>query len=358
MAEKKRLLSLDVLRGITVAGMILVNNGAGPDIYAPLKHSAWNGLTPCDLVFPFFLFITGISTYISLRKFNFEASKSVIFKIIKRAVIIILICWGIDWFHHICKGDFFPLEHLRLTGVLTRIGLCYGIVSLLAISIPHKHLLKIAAALLILYSCILIYGNGYVLGENNIISIIDKSILGSTHLYTKSPIDPEGLLGTLSAIAHTLIGFCFGILLFRYKDVNEKVLQLLLAGFVLIAIGWLVSFGLPLNKRIWSPSYVLVTCGGAASLLAFLMYQIDVKGHEKWSRFFTVFGVNPLFLYVLSEVLAIILSAFGLNDVAYHAISSIISNTYLASATYAVSFMLLLGLAGYPLYRKEIYIKI
>ncbi|WP_288180035.1 heparan-alpha-glucosaminide N-acetyltransferase domain-containing protein, partial [Bacteroides sp. CAG:633] len=116
--EKKRLLSLDVLRGLTVFGMIVVNNAGGSQSYESLRHSAWNGLTPCDLVFPFFLFIMGISTYIALRKFDFQPSAPVIRKILKRTVLILLIGWAIGWFDFACEGDFFPFAHLRLTGVL------------------------------------------------------------------------------------------------------------------------------------------------------------------------------------------------------------------------------------------------
>ena len=148
----KRLLSLDILRGITVCGMILVNNAGGPVSYAPLRHSVWNGLTPCDLVFPFFLFMVGISTYISLRKFNFEPTSEVVKKIVRRTFLIILIGLAIDWFGYVCNGDFFPIDTLRIPGVLQRIGLCYGIVSLMVIYINHKYLPWICGGLLLAYS--------------------------------------------------------------------------------------------------------------------------------------------------------------------------------------------------------------
>ena len=135
---KKRLLSLDALRGITVAGMILVNNAGGKVSYAPLQHSAWNGLTPCDLVFPFFLFIMGISTYISLNKFNFNVSLQVVTKILKRTFLILCIGWAIGWFDHVCEGDFLPFVHLRIPGVLQRIALCYCVISFTALFMNHK----------------------------------------------------------------------------------------------------------------------------------------------------------------------------------------------------------------------------
>lgn len=358
MEEKKRLLALDILRGITVAGMILVNNAGGKDSYAPLKHEVWNGLTPCDLVFSFFLFIMGVSTYISLNKFDFKASKDVVGKIIKRAVIILCIGLAINWFSHICKGNFLPFADLRFTGVLTRIALCYGIVSLIALFINHKYILLLSALILVVYGFILYFGNGYQPDESNILCIIDRKLLDIQHLYIKSPIDPEGITSTLPSIAHTLIGFYCGQIIVRIKNIDQKVLYLFLVGFILISIGWLANFALPINKRIWSPTFALLTCGGAASSLAMLIYFIDIKGRKKWSGFFLIFGVNPLFLYVFSEVLAIVFSQFGIKNILYSGIYSVLGDSYLSSAIYAILFTLLLGVSGYILYKNKTYIKI
>lgn len=355
---KKRLLSLDVLRGITVVGMILVNNSGGKLSYDSLQHSAWNGLTLCDLVFPFFLFIMGISTYIALNKFKFQASGSVVRKILKRTLVILCIGWAIHWFHFICEGDFFPFANLRLTGVLPRIALCYCVVSFIALYVNHKYIIRVIGVLLVGYTLLLCFGNGYAPDSSNILAIIDKQILGVDHLYHKSPIDPEGLTGTLSAIAHTLIGFCCGKLILQKVPLEQKTLQLFVVGFMLMACGYCLTEALPLNKRIWSPTFVLVTCGLAAMLQAVLVYFIDMKEKKSWCRFFEIFGVNPLFLYVLSEVAAIVVGATGSKPVVYEAIHAIITNPYLASAVYAILFTLLMGACGYPLYKKKIYIKI
>ena len=153
--QKKRLLSLDVLRGITVVGMILVNNSGGKLSYDSLQHSAWNGLTLCDLVFPFFLFIMGVSTYIALSKFHFQASGSVVRKVLKRTLVILCIGWAIHWFHFICDGDFFPFAHLRLTGVLPRIALCYCVVSFVALYVNHKYIGWIIGCLIAGYAVLL-----------------------------------------------------------------------------------------------------------------------------------------------------------------------------------------------------------
>lgn len=355
---KKRLLSLDVLRGITVVGMILVNNSGGKLSYDSLQHSAWNGLTLCDLVFPFFLFIMGLSTYIALKKFQFQASAPVIRKILKRTLIILCIGWAIHWFSHICKGDFFPFDHLRLTGVLPRIALCYCAASFVALYVKHKYIGWIIGGLLAGYTILLLMGNGYIPDETNILAIIDRNVLGAEHLYHKSPIDPEGLTSTLSAIAHTLIGFCCGKLILGKETLEQKTLKLFVVGFILMACGFCLSEALPINKRIWSPTFVLATCGLAAMLQAVLIYFIDMKEKKQWCRFFEIFGVNPLFLYVLSEVAAIVIGASGMKPVIYNGIHALITNPYLASVTYAILFTLIMGACGYPLYKKKIYIKI
>lgn len=355
---KKRLLSLDVLRGITVAGMILVNNAGGRLSYAPLRHTAWNGLTPCDLVFPFFLFIMGVSTYISLNKFGFRPSSQVVRKIWKRTLLILCIGWAIGWLDHACEGDFFPFAHLRILGVLQRIALCYCVVSFVALYVSHKCMPALAAVLLAAYTYIIYAGNGYACDETNILAVIDRAIFGEAHLYAKSPIDPEGFVSTLSAIAHTLIGFGCGHIIVKMQPTKKKVLWLFLLGVLLTNVGLLLVDVLPLNKRIWSPTFVLVTCGLASVLLAVLMFLIDIKDKQRWCRFFVIFGVNPLFLYVLSEVLGIVMGNFGLKSAAYAGILAVIPDEYLASLVYALCFMLALGGVGWPLYRKRIYIKL
>ena len=340
MASKQRLISLDVLRGITVAGMILVNDGYG-DTYAPLQHAEWNGMTPCDLVFPFFLFIMGISTYLSLRKFNFKWSAQVGRKILKRTLVIFFIGLFINWFDLACDGRALDFAHLRIWAVMQRIALCYCAASLFALFVNHRYTLPTVAALLIGYAVLLLCGNGYAYDQTNILARVDLSLFGYDHLYHKSPVDPEGLLGTIPAIAHTLLGFYACKLMMESKDTAEKVMKFL-----------------PLNKRIWSPTYVLMTCGLCSMLQGILMYVIDIKGSKRWTTPFLVFGVNPLFLYVFSELLAIIFGYTGIGSLLYDGIHALIANTYNASLAYAITFTLICLLVGYPLYKRNIYIKI
>jgi predicted acyltransferase len=171
-------------------------------------------------------------------------------------------------------------------------------------------------------------------------------------------VDPEGLLGTIPAIAHTLLGFYACKLMMESKDTAEKVLRFLLFGAVMVFIAYLFTYLLPLNKRIWSPTYVLMTCGLCSMLQGILMYVIDIKGSKGWITPFLVFGVNPLFLYVFSELLAIIFGYTGIGSLLYDGIHALIANTYNASLAYAITFTLICLLVGYPLYKRNIYIKI
>ena len=357
MANSQRLLSLDILRGITVAGMILVNNGWG-ESYEMLEHSKWNGMTPCDLVFPFFLFIMGISCYLSLVKSDFKPTPKVIRRIIKRTVLLFAIGLFIHWFDNALSGDY-GFAHLRIWAVLQRIALCYCAVSLFAIFCNHRYTLPVAAALLVIYSAILIFGNGYAEDADvNILAQVDLKLFGYDHIYHKSPVDPEGLLGTISSIAHVMLGFYCGRLI-RMKDtINQKVIALFVVGTVIVIGGWLLSYGLPLNKRVWSPSYVLVTCGLASLLQALLMYVIDIQQKKGWTTFFHVFGVNALALYVSSELLAILLGNYGVSETVYGWIHAVIPPLKPASLVYALYFVLLNFAIGYVLYRKKIYIKL
>ena len=377
----KRLESLDILRGLTVAGMILVNNGYG-ESFEMLLHSKWNGMTPCDLVFPFFLFIMGISCYISLVKSQFKPTKAIIWKIVKRSALLFLIGLFANWFHLAMNGDPLGFDHLRIWAVLQRIALCYFAVSLFAIFVNHRYTLPTVVLLLAGYTIILIYGNGYSEDPTqNILARTDLWLFGYDHLYHKSPVDPEGLLGTISSIAHVLIGFYCGKLIKGEKQrANSEglasaippAIEVFVVGTVCVIAGYLLTYGLPLNKRIWSPSYVLVTCGLCALLQALLIdEELRMKSGELTMppaekkvvkvaifSFFKVFGSNALALYVLSELLAIVFSTFGISDAIYEGLRAVIPWAKWTSLAYALVFVLINYVVGYILYRKKIYIKL
>ena len=374
-----RLKSLDIMRGLTVALMILVNNG-GEQNYHILTHSKWNGLTPCDLVFPFFLFMMGMSTYLSLRKTEFKPSLIIYRKIAKRTILLFLIGLSINWFDMICSGNGLDFAHLRIWAVLQRIALCYGIVSLLAIHINQRYFIHIIPGIIIVYMGILAFGNGYAYDASvNIIAQADLHFFGYDHLYHKSPVDPEGLLSTLPAIAHTMIGFlCCKYISIAGQNVHSKIKFLKISGLVMLILGFFLSLiGFGINKRIWSPSYVFVTCGFAAWILSLLIQWIDrgeisaegkneanaegktIKTKENpITVLFLSFGMNPLFLYVLSEFLAIVFGTYGIKDDLLGLIRNVISDEYLVSLTYALFFVAIHASMGIWMYRKKIFIKL
>ncbi len=383
--SNQRLLALDVLRGITIAGMIMVNNpGTWSKVYAPLGHAAWNGLTPTDLVFPFFMFIMGISTYISLRKYEFTFSTSAGLKILKRTVVIFAIGLGIAWFSLFCRTfnvlgteefSFFErlgraawnFDRIRILGVMPRLALCYGATAIIALTMKHRHIPYLIFSLLAGYTVLLYLGNGFAYNETNILSIVDRAILGVNHMYNDNGIEPEGILSTIPSIAHVLIGLCAGKMLLEVKDIGEKIQRLFLLGTILTFLGFLLSYGCPINKKIWSPTFVLTTCGLGASFLALLVWIIDVKGYKKWSRFFEAFGVNPLFMYVLGAFLGILFGnirfpyedgMISIHAYAYRVLLQPMFGDYAGSLAYALLFVALNWCIGYILYKKKIYIKI
>ena len=384
----QRLLALDILRGITIAGMILVNNpGSWGHIYAPLAHAQWHGLTPTDLVFPFFMYIMGISTYFSLRKYDFKFSGATLWKICRRTVVIFAIGLAIAGFGMFLRGitsgkalaeAVFTFDHIRILGVMPRLAICYGFGSMIALALSKKALPWFIAAMLVVYAVILFVGNGFEFASNNVIAIVDNAVLGPDHMYTDHvggeslKFDPEGLLSTLPSIAHMLIGFVCGGIIVATKDNNLRINKLFIIGTILTFSGFLLDFGIPINKKIWSPTFVLTTCGLASSFLGLLIWIIDIKGYRRWCRFFEAFGINPLFMYCLGAVLSIIIGAI---KVPYAAVESGVTtlkgwiyqavlmpacadNATLASLCFAILFVLLNWCIGDILYKKKIYIKI
>jgi len=380
-----RLLALDILRGITIAGMILVNNpGSWGHMYAPLRHAEWNGLTPTDLVFPFFMFIMGISTYFSLRKYDFKFSVKSFWKILRRSVLLFLIGMAVAWFGLFLRGlnndatfleAVFNFDRIRLLGVIPRLALCYGVGATMALLIPRKGLPLTVVAMLVVYAIVLIFGNGFEFSDKNVLYIVDNKIIGPNNLYKETigdislHLDPEGLLSTFPSIAHMLIGFLCGGLIMSTRDNELRINKLFIVGVILTFSGFLLDYGIPVNKKIWSPTFVLTTCGLASSFLGLLIWIIDIKGYRRWCRFFEVFGINPLFLYCLGAVMTLLISfirvPFGESTMS---IKGIVYSEYLlplcgddatfASFMFAVVFLVVNWLIGLILYKKKIYIKL
>ena len=386
--NSQRILALDILRGITIAGMILVNNpGSWSHIYAPLRHAEWNGLTPTDLVFPFFMFIMGISTYISLKKYRFTFSREAVLKIARRTLVIFLIGMAIGWFSRCCYywssapgelsfgqnlwASVWTFDRMRILGVMQRLALCYCAASLVALTVSHRLIPWISGLLLAAYGVLLLCCSGFVYGEENILSVVDRAVLTPAHMYRDHGIDPEGLLSTLPSIAHVLLGFSVGRMLFGPASVSQSkatrqvdtdhttlLVKLFLVGTVLTFSGLLLSYGCPINKKVWSPTFVLTTCGLASSLLGVLVWVIDVRGKRRWCHFFEAFGVNPLFMYMLGGVLSILMGSTGFHGWLYGDVLRPLLGDTAGSLSYALLFVALCWSIGYPLYRRHIYIKI
>ena len=382
--SSQRILALDILRGLTIAGMILVNNPGRPwpDVFTPLEHAEWIGLTPTDFVFPFFMFIMGITTYLSLRKFRFQWSATCARKIFKRALLIgfigLAISWLLTFVGHMGSKAYATLPlwpricvsantlgHLRILGVLPRLGICYGLAAIIAVSVKHKFIPWLIALIFVVYFVILEMGNGFAHDASNILAIVDDAVLGHNHCYAYDTPDPEGLLSTLPALGHVLIGFCIGEAVLKLRDLDDKIERLFLFGTVCTVGGFLLSYGCPISKKLWTPTFSLVTCGFGSLILAFLTWLIDKRGCKgRTTEFFRVFGVNPLALYVLADLLLIPLTMLhtGSGMTVHRLVCDDFLFTFLpakvASLCWAILYVLINWLVGLWLYKKKIFIKL
>ena len=375
MAEEigqTRLLSLDVFRGVTIAGMVLVNNpGTWSAIYAPLEHAKWHGATPTDFIFPFFVFIVGIAIPLALAKRVEEGgiTRDVYLKIFRRAAII----FALGLFQ--MAFPFFDMAHLRIPGVLQRIAVCYLVASLVFLHTNWKQQTIIAAICLLFYWAVMTLAPvpggaaGDLSLEGNFAGYVDRLIIGQNHIWTASKFyDPEGILSTIPAIATCLAGVLTGTWLKTKRGDLEKVSAMFFFGVCLTAVGWIWNFWFPINKSLWTSSYVVYMAGLALCFLGFCYWLIDIKGYKKWTKPFVIFGSNALALYFLSSIFARILINIKWLDAdgkATHVQKWIFDNLFAplaspinASLIYAVSYIFLWLFLMWILYRKRIFIKV
>ncbi len=370
MSTTNRLVSLDIFRGMTIAFMILVNTpGSWTYVYAPLRHAAWDGCTPTDLVFPFFLFIVGVSMYLAFSKFNHQLTPEAIRKIGKRTLIIFLIGLALNWFPFYNKS----FEELRIMGVLQRIALAYGFGALICLSINRRNVLYVGGGMLLLYWALMWFlGGDPKLGlETNFQRQLDLLLLGENHLYKgytnaageKVAFDPEGILSTLSSIVTVMFGYWVGSLIKTMKNRDLLIKNLLIFGVIGILMGWAWDKFFPINKPIWSSSYVLYTAGMATVGLALCIEFIDLRGKNLLNTPFLVFGMNSLFSYVLSGLFVKVSFLINIGDQNLYAwlYSSIFQPTlgdFNGSLIFAITYVGLIWLCSLVLYRRQIFIKI
>jgi predicted acyltransferase len=376
----KRLLSLDVARGITIAFMIMVNNNGGPGSWRFMNHAVWNGLTPTDLVFPTFVFIVGVSVVFAFdaRLARGAARVQLARHTLQRAVILILLGIIVNSF------PFFELPHMRFYGVLQRIGVCYLVVGLFylwdnRVSTKVVALVGCLVGYWVLLRWVPIPGVGapgrdvpFMDMTQNLVSWIDRHLF-PYHLYLYSPDhnvrDPEGLLSDLPAIGTALMGVLAGLWLRTQKSVPAKAAGLVGASTASLAVGYLWSLEFPLNKNMWTSSFVLVAGGYSLLLLAFCFWAIEQQGWRKgWTWVWLVFGSNAIAAYMFSELLPGVLynvnltDALGhrvdLNRVIFDTVFAHIPDPHWAAFAYSVSFTAVCFLLPWILYRKKIFLKV
>jgi predicted acyltransferase len=383
--KQQRYYSLDVFRGATVALMILVNNpGSWGHIFSPLAHASWHGCTPTDLVFPFFLFAVGNAMSFVMHKLQQGNDSAFWGKVIQRTIMIFGIGLFLNWSPFVKFSEdvlvWKPWENVRILGVLQRIALCYFFASVIIYYGKSRMALFIGMMILVIYWVLTfslgVPGHMYSL-SGYFGNAMDQQILGLTHIYKGEgvPFDPEGLISTLPAIVQVIFGYLVGEYI-QLKGKNFDMLaQLLLTGVVLVLVGYIWDFSFPINKKIWTSSYVFYTTGLAMITLGMFIYLLEFKEAKgRWSEFFDVFGKNPLFIFVLSGFLPRVLALLRWVDHVdekgekvytsalpwfyEHVCKNIATDLRIGSLLYALCMIAFMGLLAYILDKKKIYIKV
>lgn len=378
-AAPTRLLSLDVFRGLTIAGMLLVNNpGSWAAIYPPLEHATWNGWTPTDVIFPFFLFIVGVTTHLSLtaRRSRGATDRDIMLNVVRRGAIIVLLGWLMAGF------PYYPLTRIteiRIPGVLPRIGVAYICGALLTMRTTLKQQIIILAVLL--YGYWIVQTLIPVPGQHEIGALLlnrpdatlsawlDRTLLGG-HLWISSKTwDPEGILSTIPAIGTVILGVLTGRWLTRSDlPMAERLNGMFVAGAVGMMVGLMWNWSFAINKSLWTSSYVMFTAGMGCVALAACVWIVDVHDIRWWTRPFVIFGTNPILAFVGSGVLARIIyslikvpyqgETISLEEAIYRSVFASWLDPRDASLAFAVSIVLFWLAILTILYRKKIFLKV
>ena len=379
-AQRERLVALDVFRGLTIAGMLLVNNpGTWGAIYPPLRHAAWHGWTPTDLIFPFFLFIVGITTHLSLsaRRARGDDEGRLVRQVLRRGGIIILLGLLLAGFPFIPRYGFDPAT-LRFPGVLQRIGVAYIAAGLLTLRASTRTQIVIVTALLLGYWAVMtlipVPGSGAVgaaalaTPDGSIAAWLDRTLLGS-HLWRQSKTwDPEGILSTVPAIGTAMLGVFAGRWIASPRPLLERLAALFAIGAIGMVAGLIWNWSFPINKNLWTSSYVLFTAGMACVTIATCIWLIDVRRITGWTKPFVIFGMNPILAFVGSGMMARLMASIikierdGQTVSLQRAIYDSAFASWLApmnaSLLYAVCFVAFWFLILWTLYRKGIFLKV
>jgi len=359
-----RLTSLDAMRGFTIAAMILVNYpGSWNFIYQPLEHAEWNGLTPTDLIFPFFLFIVGVSITLSFTKMLEKGipKKELYKKIVFRALKI----FAVGIFLSLLPK--FDIGNIRITGVLQRISIVFFACSIIFLNTSVKVQIWLGAITLIVYWLVMTLiptpGVGEVVLERgvNLAAWVDSVLLPGR--MWQGTWDPEGILSTFPSIVTGITGLLAGHLLLSKRTPQEKSILLMIAGFAAVAIGYIWHLTFPVNKNLWSSSFVLVTSGLASLSLGAFYYIVDIRNHTSGTKPGIIFGANAIAIYFLSDVISILFYTipFGSASLNVHFMSALTAAglaSKLASMLYAIIFVCINFCIAYILYRKKIFIRL
>ena len=361
-----RYIALDAFRGFTIALMILViTPGSWSYVYPPLLHANWHGWTPTDLVFPFFMFIIGSAMYFSFKKKDFKLSSGATSAILKRSIVIFLLGLALNAF-----PTYEDFESLRLMSVLGRIGIAYGLAAMLVLLLNRRNLWLLSIITLVGYWLLLAsFGNSPYSLEGNLVRELDIFLLGESHMWSGKglPFDPEGLLSTLPALVSIFAGFEATRMITNSASKQASIKALLLCGITAMTIGYLWHLTFPINKYLWTSSYVLVTSAVACWLLAAFIWLIDIKGHHKAIKPLLVYGMNPLFIYVFAAVwvdcyrlVTLSLPAGGQGDFRQWLFEhlTILFSPMNASLVYALVHVMLFWMVCLFLYKRDITIKI
>ena len=372
-----RLLSLDAFRGATIAAMVLVNNPGSAEAYPQLQHSRWNGWTFTDWIFPFFLFIVGVAMTFSFARRLEEGAdeRSLLIHALRRGALIFALGLFVNGFPFWFDPNF-SLSTWRIPGVLQRIGICYIAATLILLRTSVRGQAAWAVSLLGAYWLLVKtvpvpgYGAGVLEAKGSLPWYIDSTLFGGhTWIYAPAPgFDPEGLLSTIPAVATTLLGVLTGSWLRSARSKEEKTAWMFTAGMVLLLLGTVADMWIPINKNMWTSSYVLFMGGWSLACLATMYWLIDVRGFSGWATPFVVFGMNAIAIYVLSETAATALweihwrqpggQSATLHEFLYTTLFAPLARPIDASLLFAIAFVAAMYLSAWALWRKKWFLKV